>query len=60
LQVIKSLRISVDTDLGDQVVQAGVAAVRDAFEPMQYAALVNVLPCQSHQVVLRRWKLNAP
>jgi len=62
LMLSDSLRIciSVTSYLVDQVVEAGVAAVGNAFEPAQCLALVAMFPCQSHQVLLHRRKLGAP
>jgi hypothetical protein len=48
LKVMKCWRISVNSDLANQVMEAAVAAVRDAIEPAQCAALVSVLLGQSH------------
>jgi hypothetical protein len=54
------LRISVNSDLANQVMEDAAAAVRDAIQPAQCAALVNVLLGQAHQVSLRRRKLYPP
>ena len=59
-QVAAQSVVSVTSYLVDQVADAGVAAVGNAFEPAQCLALVDMLPRQSHQVLLRCRKLGAP